>query len=152
MSISSINPNVQQNNKSSYVKKGLLGTGIGAAGGAAAMGAFSYIDIQNTKGFIPNKDTFMQQFKDEDMFKQIETRLNESIAEIKKAIPKNLVKGAIAGAAAGCVGTIIGTAIKNHRTAKANPNTKPNADVKPETEPNKETKVYFNTRSGKKEQ
>lgn len=141
MSISSINQNVQQNNKSSYVKKGLLGTGIGAAGGAAAMGAFSYIDIQNTKGFIPNKDTFMQQFKDEDMFKQIETRLNESIAEIKKAIPKNLVKGAIAGAAAGCVGTIIGTAIKNHRTAKANPNTKPNADVKPETEPNKETKV-----------
>lgn len=141
MSISSINQNVQQNNKSSYEKKGLLGTGIGAAGGATAMGAFSYIDIQNTKGFIPNKDTFMQQFKDEDMFKQIETRLNESIAEIKKAIPKNLVKGAIAGAAAGCVGTIIGTAIKNHRTAKANPNTKPNADVKPETEPNKETKV-----------
>lgn len=143
MSISSINPNVQQNNKSSYVKKGLLGTGIGAAGGAAAMGAFSYIDIQNTKGFIPNKDTFMQQFKDEDMFKQIETRLNESIAEIKKAIPKNLAKGAIAGAAAGCVGTIIGAAIKNHRAtkAKANPNTKPNADVKPETEPNKETKV-----------
>lgn len=141
MSISSINPNVQQNNKSSYVKKGLLGTGIGAAGGAAAMGAFSYIDIQNTKGFIPNKDTFMQQFKDEDMFKQIEKQLNESIAEIKKAIPKNLVKGAIAGAAAGCIGTLIGTAIKNHRTTKANPNTKPNADVKPETEPNKETKV-----------
>lgn len=141
MSISSINPNVQQNNKSSYVKKGLLGTGIGAAGGAATMGAFSYIDIQNTKGFIPNKDTFMQQFKDEDMFKQIKKQLNESIAEIKKAIPKNLVKGAIAGAVAGCVGTIIGTAIKNHRTAKANPNTKPNADVKPETEPNKETKV-----------
>ena len=141
MSISSINQNVQQNNKSSYVKKGLLGTGIGAAGGAAAMGAFSYIDIQNTKGFIPNKDTFMQQFKDEDMFKQIETRLNESIAEIKKAIPKNLAKGAIAGAAAGCVGAIIGTAIKNHRASKANPNTKPNADVKPETEPNKETKV-----------
>mgnify|MGYP004640662515 CR=1 FL=1 len=141
MSISSINQNVQQNNKSSYVKKGLLGTGIGAAGGAAAMGAFSYIDIQNTKGFIPNKDTFMQQFKDEDMFKQIEKQLNESIADIKKAIPKNLVKGAIAGAAAGCVGAIIGTAIKNHRAAKANPNTKPNAEVKPETKPNKETKV-----------
>lgn len=141
MSISSINPNVQQNNKSSYLKNGLLGTGIGAAGGAATMGAFSYIDIQNTKGFIPNKDTFMQQFKDEDMFKQIETRLNESIAEIKKAIPKNLAKGAIAGAAAGCVGAIIGTAIKNHRAAKANPNTKPNAEVKPETKPNKETKV-----------
>ena len=79
MSISSINQNVQQNNKSSYVKKGLLGTGIGAAGGAAVMGAFSYIDIQNTKGFIPNKDTFMQQFKDEDMFKQIKKQLNESL-------------------------------------------------------------------------
>lgn len=141
MSISSINPNVQQNNKASYLKNGLLGTGIGAAGGAATMGAFSYIDIQNTKGFIPNKDTFMQQFKDEDMFKQIETRLNESIAEIKKAIPKNLAKGAIAGAAAGCVGAIIGTAIKNHRASKANPNTKPNADVKPETKPNEGIKV-----------
>lgn len=141
MSISSINPNVQQNNKSSYLKKGLLGTGIGAAGGAAAMGVFSYIDIQNTKGFIPNKDTFMKQFKDEDMFKQIETRLNESIAEIKKAIPKNLAKGAIAGAAAGCVGAIIGTAIKNHRASKANPEAKPNADVKLETKPNEETKA-----------
>lgn len=141
MSISSINPNVQQNNKSSYLKNGLLGTGIGAAGGAATMGAFSYIDIQNTKGFIPNKDTFMQQFKDEDMFKQIETRLNESIAEIKKAIPKNLAKGAIAGAAAGCVGAIIGTAIKNHRASKANPEAKPNADVKPETKPNEGIKV-----------
>lgn len=141
MSISSINPNVQQNNKSSYVKKGLLGTGIGAAGGAAAMGAFSYIDIQNTKGFIPNKDVFMKQFKDEDMFKQIETRLNESIAEIKKAIPKNLAKGAIAGAAAGCVGAIIGTAIKNHRASKANPESKQNAEVKSETKPNEEIKA-----------
>lgn len=141
MSISSINQNVQQNNKSSYVKKGLIGTGIGAAGGAAAMGTFSYIDIQNTKGFIPDKDTFIQQFKDENMFKQIEKQLNESIAEIKKAIPKNLVKGAIAGAVAGCVGTIIGSAIKNHRATKANPNTKPNADVKPETEPNKKTNI-----------
>lgn len=141
MSISSINPNVQQNNKSSYLKNGLLGTGIGAAGGAATMGAFSYIDIQNTKGFIPNKDTFMQQFKDEDLFKQIETRLNESIAEIKKAIPKNLAKGAIAGATAGCVGAIIGTAIKNHRASKANSEAKPNADIKPETKPNEETKA-----------
>lgn len=90
MSISSINQNVQQNNKSSYVKKGLIGTGIGVAGGAATMGAFSYIDIQNTKGFIPNKDTFIQQFKDEDMFKQIEKQLNKSIAEIKKQFLKIL--------------------------------------------------------------
>ena len=37
--------------------------------------------------------------------------------------------------------TVFGIFYKDTFIAKANPNTKPNANVKPETEPNKETKV-----------